>query len=204
MTVKETAANSAMETLIKTARASRSSSPLFARASYWEKRSHMVRQFAWAVPCPKTLDVIAKHAGDLQVLEIGSGRGLWAALLQARGVDVMPTDMNVTRTDGQQDITVDTYTHVHELSHTEALERFPDCHALMLVWPPYNEPMAAEALSRFKGDMLIYVGEDSWGCTGDKAFHEDLAENWECVENFYELQSWDGIHDSLYIYRRNK
>ena len=46
--------------------------------------------FALMVPCAAALDVLAEHA---PLLEIGSGSGYWAALLRARGVDILAYDV---------------------------------------------------------------------------------------------------------------
>ena len=46
--------------------------------------------FALIVPCATALDVLAEHA---PLLEIGSGSGYWAALLRARGVDILTYDV---------------------------------------------------------------------------------------------------------------
>jgi hypothetical protein len=73
--------------------------------------------------------------------------------------------------------------------------------ALLLCWPPYDEPMAADCLSQYSGDVLVYVGEGYGGCTGDDRFHDMLSAEWKEVEHVC-IPQWSGIHDYLTIYRR--
>jgi hypothetical protein len=82
--------------------------------------------------------------------------------------------------------------HLNVLKH-------PD-RTLMLCWPPYDTPMAAMALRRFKGDTVVYIGEGGGGATGDGDFHE-MLERWEEVE-LVALPQWPGIRDYLYVYSR--
>jgi SAM-dependent methyltransferase len=77
----------------------------------------------------------------------------------------------------------------------------PSGHALMLCWPPYDDPMAEAALSRYRGDCVIYIGESALGCTGSDAFHAQLEQDWKEVAT-YEIPQWQGIHDAVYVYRR--
>ena len=77
----------------------------------------------------------------------------------------------------------------------------PADHALMLCWPPYDDDMAARALTRYQGDRVIYVGEGAGGCTGNDAFHAALAEQWDPIAH-YEIPQWDGIHDGVHVYAR--
>jgi hypothetical protein len=48
--------------------------------------------YAYAVPSPQTLDWVEKFSEGHKVLELGAGRGYWAAQLARRGVDVVAFD----------------------------------------------------------------------------------------------------------------
>lgn len=74
--------------------------------------------------------------------------------------------------------------------------------ALFLCWPPYDEPMAYEALKAFKGQYLWYIGEDEGGCTAGDDFFQLLDSQWELIETCPEFYSWSGLHDELRLYRR--
>jgi len=72
----------------------------------------------------------------------------------------------------------------------------------LLVWPPYNKDMAFRvAKATNPGQHLIYVGEDSGGCTGCQRFHKLLASQF--IEELAQpLPQWPGLHDWFYLYRR--
>src|SRR5712675_189481 len=54
-----------------------------------ERRRELASLFSWAVPNAPALEVLAAHA---PLVECGAGMGYWAALLRARGVDVLAYD----------------------------------------------------------------------------------------------------------------
>ncbi len=98
---------------------------------------------------------------------------------------------------------------------------------LVLMFPPKEDeyPLGCEALKRYTGEHFIYVGEPEFlgagkvtefttygtqysteetrGRTGTPAFHQELKDNWELVEQ-EPLPNWPDLHASLFIYRRKK
>jgi len=161
----------------------------------YETRRMAVDKWSWAIPDEKALKAIQKYA---PILEIGAGRGYWAALLRARGVDVKaydshPVPNHYHRTGGEA------YTAVHR-GRPRCAERFAG-HALFLCWPVYAEPMAAECLRRYKGDTVIYVGEGYGGCTGDDNFHSMLSDQFEEIEVIH-IPQWKCVYDNLTIWKR--
>ena len=83
--------------------------------------------------------------------------------------------------------------HLNVLKHPER--------SLMLCWPPYSTNMAAMALRRYKGNVVIYIGEYAGGCTGDEDFHE-MLDSWKLKETV-SLPQWPGIRDDLTVYYRS-
>jgi len=71
----------------------------------------------------------------------------------------------------------------------------------MMSWPPYNDPMAYESLKKFKGNKLIFIGEDADGCTGCGKFFGLLNSKWNLVKEV-EIPQWMGLHDALFLYSR--
>lgn len=55
-------------------------------------REEFLAKYAWAVPTKHAIEEIGRFVGGDTLLEVGAGSGLWAFLLQAFGVDVIPTD----------------------------------------------------------------------------------------------------------------
>lgn len=69
--------------------------------------------------------------------------------------------------------------------------------------------MAVDALRRFAGDTLIYVGEGPGGCTATLRFWHELGydEDWNPLNGWLHacdvsLPQWPGMHDYLGLYLR--
>jgi len=200
-------------------------------------RHKLSMRYSWAVPTDEALDAIAEWG---PIVEVGAGTGYWAHLLEARGVDIVAYDLNPP---GTRKLLPD---HVLEQLpkdkrppwHSDQRPLFDVQHGgapvaalhpdrtLLLVWPCYNDPMAAIAVENHVaagGKRLIYVGEGADGCTGDERFHTlrgcgcwclachggypDADHSQGCgVSALYrevdtvELPNWPGIHDQLYRY----
>jgi hypothetical protein len=63
--------------------------------------------------------------------------------------------------------------------------------------------LAIDALKRFAGGKLIFIGERSGGCTGDDSFFNELENNWT-LEKIVGIPRWKtvGIYDEMYFYTR--
>jgi len=155
-------------------------------------RYDLVTSHSWAVPTDEALAAIAKHS-PAGVVEIGAGTGYWAGLLRGRGVDVVAYDIEPYRNSqaAAQWSEVKRGNHMYVMKHPER--------TLLLCWPPYGQPMAAMALRRYKGNVVIYIGE--WrAATADDEFHE-MLESWDEKE-VVSLPQWPGIRDDMYVYYR--
>lgn len=157
-------------------------------------RTRLVTGYSWAVPNEAALAAIIA-ASPRGVVEIGAGTGYWAGLLRARGARVMAYDQAP---------------HVNsqaQAAWSEVLVGGPEMAAhhsdlaLMLCWPPYAAPMAAEALRAYRGDTLIWIGEGDGGCTGDDEAWRIIAAEWR-EDHEVRIPQWPHIHDSLTVYRR--
>jgi hypothetical protein len=155
-------------------------------------RSKLCQEYSWAIPDDEALDIIAKYG---PIVEIGAGGGYWAHLLRERGVDVLAYDCCPG-----SNLWVKRSWAAVRVGGPEKAAKLPQ-RTLFLCWPPYDEPMAAECLKAYRGNKVIYIGEDGWGCTGDQEFHEILGRDWEQIE-YHCIPTWDGIHDGLTVYRR--
>jgi SAM-dependent methyltransferase len=167
---------------------------------YRDLRGELTKKYAWAIP---TAAAIARLVEWSPVVEIGCGTGYWASLVQAAGGNVLAFDAFPPphRANGYH-VGARPYTKVREGD-----ERMAEVHpnrTLLLCWPPYNEPMAAQALRLYRragGRRVIYVGEGFHGCTGNTQFHKQLGRDWREVEEIA-LAQWPGIHDSMWCYER--
>jgi hypothetical protein len=160
------------------------------------RREILTSRYAWAIP---TEPVVRRLAELSPICDMGCGTGYWAWMLQQAGAEVLAVD--------PLPIGVANHWHKHgtqpfvEIVRGEAASfDVPITHTLMLCWPPYDAPMGHDAIRRYCGEHVIYVGEHG-GCTADDAFHDELAAKWTRLEEL-EIPQWFGVHDSVNIYRR--
>lgn len=160
----------------------------------------LVYTFAWAIPSPADIAFLVKALAGRPVLEMGAGTGYWAWQLSQREVDVLAFDdfswANAYRTPITQ------YHPVHEGS-VEQIPLHPN-RILMLCWPPYEDPLAYEALRAYQGELLIYIGENEGGCCGDDAFFDALNQSWKQVERSERHINYTGIRSQVWIYQRRE
>ena len=169
--------------------------------SDYRARKEGIRRWGFAIPNAEAIDAIAELS---PIIELGAGTGYWASLLAEAGAEITAYDKDVPSGDSDN-----YYAFKHTPLHYEVKQGTEDVLAdssartLLLIWPCYNSPFASNCLKRFAGEYLAFVGEGRWGCTADDDFFEELADHWEEVRGV-DIPNWDGIHDDLRIYRRNK
>lgn len=165
-------------------------------------REYAVRHYAFAVPDEQALLLICQYAP--KVVELGAGLGYWAWMLTQAGCEVLAYDdftwPRFFTPDRQLQPDLMFWFPVQR-GGVSVLQETPPEYALMLCWPPYNEPMAAQALDIYRGDTLIYIGEGAYGATADDRFHEMLESAWTEVGS-HRIPQWYGLHDDLRIYKR--
>ena len=176
-------------------------------AQYWKRREQFHQSFSWAIPSMQALEHIAAFARGSSVIEIGSGKGLWAALLKKLGLDVVATDLHVQKA---------AFCIVEKKDFRTALAQYRRRKTLLMVWPPQQgqqgSEMAYETLLRFRGSRLIYVGEHRGGCTATDDFFQKInwkerpggntTGKWDFVNQIV-IPRWPGIQDSCYMLQRN-
>jgi len=164
----------------------------YRQEQWFGKRGELVETFSWAIPNEEAIQYIANRS---PIVEIGAGKGYWSRLLRDAGAELVAYDIDPPEEDEWTSV---------EQGTENMLKRFNEEYTLFLCWPPYGEPMAANALKQNieqGGTDVIYVGEGHRGCTGDDEFHQILRERYALMESI-EIPSYEGIHDNLYHYRR--
>ena len=162
----------------------------------YELRSSMVKEFAWAVPNNDAIEAI--QALNKDIIEIGSGSGYWAQVLNEAGRNVIAFDAHI----GGYEFT-EKWFAVKEGS-IENIKDHAD-KALMLCWPNYDESFAFDAAVEYLengGDTLIYIGEGHYGCTANDDFHNLMCKEFNVTT--IAIPQWSGIHDYLNICTRKK
>lgn len=154
------------------------------------RRRELAALLSWAIPGEGALDVLYRYG---PLVECGAGTGYWAALLRARGADVVASDLAPGRRP---------WTAVPAASAVTAV-RANRGRTLLLCWPPHDDDTAGyAALRAYHGDVLLYVGGGAGGPTGTVRFHRELELNWSPAEQAA-LPTWPGLRDRLVVYRRN-
>ena len=160
--------------------------------------------YAYAIPSPETIEWVARFCAGLPIVEMGAGRGYWAAQLSGVGsvvdaYDVEPPDrienISFPRTAGQSHV----WHYVGDIDEfTAQIDRRSD-HVLFLCWPPgWGNTMASEALASFEeagGERLVYIGEPKGGKTGDDAFFDALSARWKLGSVDPQYVSWWNLAD---------
>lgn len=159
--------------------------------------------YAYAIPSPETIDWISRFCGGRPILELGAGRGYWAAQLSRAGLavdayELEPPDkienISFPRVRGQ----IDVWYPVGALD--EACIDARSDHVLFLCWPPgWGNAMASDALAAFElvgGDQLVYIGEPKGGKTGNDAFFDALSARWQLESLDSRFVSWWDLADA--------
>jgi hypothetical protein len=166
----------------------------------FHRRDFFTTEYGWSVPSKEAIEEIKKFVGGDKVVEVGSGHGLWAKLMQDAGIEINATDYFGGR--GAYLVKKEPFTNVEDLTHDRAISKYGDYNVLMMSWPPLGSPMANETLNRFNGNKLIFIGEDQGGCTADDDFYSNLCENWKSVGSI-NIPQWYSVHDVLSFWKRN-
>jgi hypothetical protein len=162
----------------------------------FKNRRYFTKHYAWAIPNKTAIIKIKKFAKKEKILEVGAGLGLWAYLLQEANANIVATDDFSWKDKKLKD-----FTKVEKLNVQDSLEKYKDCNILLLVWPPYDKPMANNALKKFKGNKLVYIGEEEGGATANDNFYIRLKKKWKQVDK-YDIPGWISIHDTMTFYER--
>lgn len=163
------------------------------------RRTALVKKYSWSIPTPDDITWIARHLDGRGVVEVGAGTGYWAWQLSQVGVDVIAFDATPF---GENRYCQPIQYHPVHLAGIEVAAEHPH-RALLLCWPPYDNPMAAKAVAAYAGDLLISIGEPPGGCTADDVFFDTLDLEWTEIGVAPRHVTWWGIHDYVRIYRRS-
>jgi hypothetical protein len=160
--------------------------------------------YTYAIPSPETITWMKEFCADRVVVELGAGRGYWAAQLATAGLTVDAYDCEPP--DTTENVSFPAASGQRDVWHTvEDLPSFAErtsdrCdHVLFLCWPPgWGNTMASTALDEFTragGNRLVFIGEPRGGKTADDAFFDALASDWKLESEDPQHVSWWNLTD---------
>lgn len=163
--------------------------------------------FSYAVPDTNAIEKILEFAENDQILEIGSGLGLWSGLLRKKGITIWATDIGDEGEYYNQGTLLNKerlWTEIEIMDHKQAIRNYGDLsNVLFLCWPTPNNSSPVESVELFKGEKLIYVGECPGGSTANENFFRNLYKNFSLKE-VIEIPQWRGVFDKMYFFVRKK
>lgn len=159
-------------------------------------REVLVDHYSWAIPNEAALATITRYQ---PIIEIGAGTGYWAAMLRARGVDVLAVDSTPVESGLNHSYTqaAHSFTDIINTDETVVMN-YPD-RTLFICWPPDFSPMACSALCHYTGKHFILIGESD--NSGQAELHSRLEQQWQLVDSA-DIPQWGGMHDWLQVYER--
>lgn len=155
----------------------------------FERRLVFCRHYAWAVPSRETIDRLVEFIGGSSVLEIGAGSGLWARLLQLKGVDIIPTD-NMSEPRDRY------FTKIENCDAETAMKKYADREVLLVCWPRMS--LLESELRGWK--KVIFIGEEDDGCTGIIVLNPENSQ-WREMGRINHPR-WLAINDVTILYQR--
>jgi hypothetical protein len=160
--------------------------------------------YAYAIPSPETIDWVSGFCDGRPIIELGAGRGYWAAQLASSGLVVEAFDSEPP--DQVENSSFPQAVGQRDVWHPVASVASPaDCitghagHVLLLCWPPgWGNTMAVEALAEFEkvgGDRLIFIGEPRGGMNATDSFFDVLAAGWTLESEDNRFVGWWNLSD---------
>ncbi len=150
--------------------------------------------FSWSIPSQPALTELLKFIAKDSVLEVGGGRGLWAALLQISGVDIICTSLSTTQV-GKLDFPEDwTWMKVELIDADMAISKYKERSCLFISWGEG----AMSCLNKFTGNKLIVIGEGEKGCTD---YLDDGKYDFKLYGKI-KIPQWRWMNDIMRLYRR--
>lgn len=166
------------------------------------RRTDVTSRYAWTITAPETVAFVADHLRGWAIDPL-AGSGYWAFLLAQCGVDVAASDLNPPAFDREINKWHREGTHwtVERIDAVEAVSCADLSRSLLLAWPPYDEPIGTKVVSAFRGDRIVYIGENWGGCCGDDDMFTLFEQEWTVAAEHAPIQFW-GIHDNVTVYDR--
>lgn len=163
---------------------SESQSPVAVLREFNRKRRFAAKWGTQSVPSHSACKLLARESGDTPMLQPFAGKGLWAALIQSFGAEVIAVD-NERRLG---------FTTVRKKEAGRCIKEFKG-RTLFLEWP--CKLFTLDFFKEFKGDRVLFVGTMK---KVEPALAAEL-DKWK-LYGYYSLRRWVGNEDSIYQFQR--
>jgi hypothetical protein len=167
-------------------------------ADLFRKREEFRIGISWHIPTDELINAIKEYS---PVVSVASGFAYTESLAIKEGADVIATDVcpnkdNHWCRDGIFHIPVE------EIRADDAVKKYSNRNVFM-AWPPYDTSMAFDVASEMEKErILIYVGENQGGCTGNDDFFQYLETHFEELDISVDIPRWGGIYDEARVYKK--
>jgi len=151
------------------------------------RKMDFINYFGYHYPTEYEIDKIVKFVDNDKVISIGTGVSFIERLLLENNIDIKASDSKENN---------DIWMETNKDYATTSILNNKDHNAMMLCWPPYNTSMALNALLSFKGDKVIYIGENYEGYV-DIKFYNHLNENYKI--EFIKGINWKNTDSSVHL-----
>ena len=156
-------------------------------------RSYFTKGISWWLPSYDVLEKICEITNGKTILELGAGLGLMSIFLSLLGSKIIAVDDSISNNTDKSLL----FFKVENITIQESLEKY-QTEVLLIVWPLFHGFSSNEIFEKFKGNIIILIGERNGGCTTDIYF----PNNWKEIDHDIKVKNWDGIHDELFIYQK--
>jgi predicted O-methyltransferase YrrM len=156
----------------------------------------------------EVVDYLAALCQGKRVLDAGSGTGYLARQLELRCISVTAVDCNADGALGQTVWRKSQVIWKRDIVG-DAVPLVSQHDTVLLCWPSLHVPFAANVARAMRpGQLLIYEGEDEYGCTADTDFFAEVrAPHWKYRRELSNSlnqrhRQWFGIHDEWSVWER--
>lgn len=176
------------------------------------RNAWITKYCSWHLPPTyEQLLEIKDFIGQDQAIEVGAGKGLFTAFLQAMDIKIVGCDPHcnekftgtwITNDMDLSDTKDILYTPVIPFDINTTLENYGHMtNVLISAWGSYN--ISEENCKQFKGQKVIIIGEREGGCTSCGYLQEkcENGDGWELVKEI-KIPIFSGLHDSCCLYQR--
>lgn len=167
-------------------------------ADLFRKREEFRIGISWHIPTDELINAIKEYS---PVVSVASGFAYTESLAIKEGADVIATDVCPNK-DNHWCRDGIFYIPVEEIRADDAVKKYSNRNVFM-AWPPYDTSMAFDVASEMEKErILIYVGENQGGCTGNDDFFQYLETHFEELDISVDIPRWGGIYDEARVYKK--